>query len=174
MSETIGQKLTNYPYSRYLENKSRVTIKGNRYRLGNINHPYNSIYKSQGMSAAFEAMGLTVLENIKTTIDNLFSEVKEGEVYVMTNPSFGGWLKIGMAINSKDRVNQFQTGSPHRNYKLVKSYKVSDKREAELEIHNLLEEKFRRKGEWFKCSYEEVETLLENHFKVRSAQLELF
>ena len=33
----------------YLENKARVTINGQRMRLGNKKHPFNSTYRKEGM-----------------------------------------------------------------------------------------------------------------------------
>lgn len=174
MSEVIGQRLTKYPYKRYLENKSRVTLNGKRYRLGNPNHPYHNIYIKKGMDTAFEAMGLTPIEGIKTTINTIFSELKEGEVYIMHCASFPGWIKVGMAVNSVDRVKQFQTGSPYRDYQLIKSYKVEDRREAESMAHEALDTKgVGRRGEWFYMSHAIATTKLDKIFP-EAHQFELF
>jgi hypothetical protein len=169
-------KHTNYPYKRYLENKARVTLNGRRYRLGNPNHPYNSIYKRRGMEAAFTVMELipSGLEQIKLTVSNLFAEVKSGHVYVMLNPSFSGWVKVGMAVDAEDRIKQFQTGSPHRDYNLIKYYAVSDRRKAEKKAHDTLTIEGReRKGEWFYMEPASTVKELNNLFG-EGAQLELF
>jgi hypothetical protein len=99
------------------------------YKAGN--------YKSFG-DAAFES-----LENYK--------ESKEGEVYVITNPAWKGWVKIGMAVDSRDRCLSYQTSSPFRDYKLEVAVSVDDRRLIESMAHEraswVAEEE---KCEWFK------------------------
>ena len=92
-------------------------------------------YKSFG-DAAFES-----LSNYKTA--------KEGQVYIMISPSYKHWVKVGMAVDAEDRLKQFQTGSPYRDYKLVYTKDVEDRREAEKVAHKICEEFCIRKGEWF-------------------------
>ena len=43
---------------RQLENKTRLTINGKRYRVGNPNHPHYALYKKHGIDAVLEVMGL--------------------------------------------------------------------------------------------------------------------
>ena len=92
---------------------------------------------------------------------------KEGQVYIITNPNFPEWIKVGMAIDSEDRLNGYQTSSPFRDYSLFTSWSVVDRRSAESEAHSLLEKSFDRRGEWFKCTpeqaHEAVAELMENH-----------
>ena len=92
---------------------------------------------------------------------------REGQVYIITNPNFSEWIKVGMAIDSEDRLNGYQTSSPFRDYSLFTSWSVSDRRSAESEAHSLLEKSFDRRGEWFKCTpeqaHEAVAELMENH-----------
>jgi hypothetical protein len=91
---------------------------------------------------------------------------KEGQVYIITNPNFPEWIKVGMAIDSEDRLNGYQTSSPFRDYSLFTSWSVDDRRSAESEAHSLLEKSFDRRGEWFKCKPEQaqeaVAELMEN------------
>ena len=92
---------------------------------------------------------------------------KEGQVYIITNPNFPEWIKVGMAIDSEDRLNGYQTSSPFRDYSLFTSWSVSDRRSAESEAHTLLGKTYDRRGEWFKCTPEQaqddVAELMENH-----------
>jgi len=92
---------------------------------------------------------------------------KEGQVYIITNPHFPEWVKVGMAVDSEDRLNGYQTSSPFRDYSLFTSWSVSDRRSAESEAHALLAKSFDRRGEWFKCTPEQaqkdVSKLMENH-----------
>ncbi len=151
MSVETGQKHIDMPYKRYIENKSRVTLNGKRYRLGNPNHPFHSVYKNKGMEAAFKAMNLVPnkLQEIKYTVQKLFDEVRKGQVYVIRNPAFPSWCKVGMAVDAEDRLKQYQTSSPYRDYVLVAAWDVEDRRESEKQAHALLEKHYERHGEWF-------------------------
>lgn len=92
---------------------------------------------------------------------------REGQVYIITNPNFPEWIKVGMAIDSEDRLNGYQTSSPFRDYSLFTSWSVADRRTAESEAHTLLGKTYDRRGEWFKCTpeqaQEDVSKLMENH-----------
>ena len=94
----------------------------------------------------------------KTFEDAAFSSlakyeiVIEGQVYVITNPHFAEWVKVGMAIDSEDRLNGYQTSSPFRDYMLFSFVDVNDRRRAESAAHAELEKLYERKGEWFKCT----------------------
>jgi hypothetical protein len=103
-----------------------------------------------------------------------FEKIKEGEVYIIYNPSFPSWIKVGMAVDSEDRLKQYQTGSPYRDYRVHASYPVSDRRKSEAEAHELLSQNHERKGEWFVCSTVVAETILNKHFNTEGAQFELF
>ena len=125
-------------------------------------HPLHKPGKYKGfMDAAFSS-----LENYERSV--------EGEVYIIYNPSFPGWVKVGMAIDSKDRLKQYQTGSPYRNYTLVASYTVENRREAESKVHLLLEDKHSRRGEWFYCTAPVAKDILNKYFNSTGEQLELF
>ena len=74
----------------------------------------------------------------------------EGEVYVLKNPAWDNWYKIGKAIESTDRCNQYQTGSPHRDYEIVTYKKFKHRGVAEKMAHSLAEGLSReRANEWF-------------------------
>ena len=84
----------------------------------------------------------------------------------MINPAYSGWCKVGMAIDAEDRVKQFQTGSPFRDYKLFKFFETGNRRESEKQAHYILQEKIDdRRGEWFHISPEEAEKILTGYFE---------
>jgi len=92
----------------------------------------------------------------KTFNDAAFSSLvnyvlsTEGEVYVVKNPAWDNWYKIGKAIESKDRCNGYQTGSPHRDYELVTYKKFKHRGVAEKMAHSLAEGLSRKRAnEWF-------------------------
>ena len=92
----------------------------------------------------------------KTFNDAAFSSLvnyvfaTEGEVYILKNPAWKNWYKIGKAIESTDRCNGYQTGSPHRDYELVTYKKFKHRGVAEKMAHSLAEGLSRKRlNEWF-------------------------
>jgi len=76
--------------------------------------------------------------------------IHEGNIYLISNPAWDGWLKIGRAMSVPDRLNAFQTGCPYRDYKIEYSLAVPDAPQAEKLFHMELKKKFRSRNEWFK------------------------
>ena len=89
--------------------------------LGNI------LYIRQVVTNRLEMLLLHLCQNYTTS--------KEGEVYVITNKAWDGWVKIGMAVDAEDRLNSYQTSSPHRDYILIHKEFFSDRRRAEAQAH---------------------------------------
>ena len=91
-----------------------------------------------------------------------YSIASEGHVYILTNPAWKGWLKVGMAIDATDRCKQYQTSSPLRDYKLQYQKVFSNRSRAEQDAHKLLVAKAdKRNGEWFKISVQNAKNILE-------------
>ena len=128
-------------YSKYLcnechnkRNKRRMWVDG---KYVSRKHPLHKPGRYKGFTdAAFSS-----LQN--------YEDSKQGQVYVIRNPAFPSWCKVGMAVDSEDRLKQYQTSSPYRDYVLVAAWDVEDRREAEKQAHTLLEKHYERKGEWF-------------------------
>jgi len=103
-----------------------------------------------------------------------YETVKSGFIYIIHNPAFPGWVKVGMAIDAEDRLKQYQTSSPYRDYEIVKSYKVANRRNAEIRAHMALTVAGRgRKGEWFYMGSNVAVAELDKLFET-GEQLELF
>ena len=66
----------------------------------------------------FEQAAFSSLEKYESSV--------EGQVYVITNPNFPDWVKVGMAIDAEDRLNGYQTSSPFRDYVLQYYYDVNN------------------------------------------------
>ena len=104
-------------------------------------HP---LYKA-GNYSSFEDAAFSSLEKYQSST--------EGQVYIITNPSFPEWVKVGMAVDAEDRLRGYQTSSHFRDYELFYSWSVHDRRAAETEAHSILKEwTAGKKNEWFKCS----------------------
>tara|TARA_R110000787_G_scaffold77936_2_gene171019 strand:+ start:129 stop:653 length:525 start_codon:yes stop_codon:yes gene_type:complete len=112
-------------------------------------HP---LYKA-GRYRGFEEAAFSSLENYKTN--------PEGEVYIIFNPAWDGWVKVGMAVDATDRLKNYQTSSPLRDYKLLYVFKTDSRRELESNVHSRLSDIFERKNEWFKCSPEIAKRFVE-------------
>jgi len=114
-------------------------------------HP---LYKP-GRYKSFEDAAFSSLRNYKHT--------KSGYVYVITNPAWKGWIKIGMAIDSNDRCNSFQTSSPFRDYVLEYRKDFKDRKLSELKAHSACRKQaIETNGEWFKLSIEQAKKIIEN------------
>ena len=104
-------------------------------------HP---LYKA-GNYSSFEDAAFSSIEKYQSST--------EGQVYIITNPCFPEWVKVGMAVDAEDRLRGYQTSSPFRDYELFYSWSVNDRRTAETEAHSILKEwTAGKKNEWFKCS----------------------
>jgi hypothetical protein len=131
------------------KNKQRMYVNGKYIPLSHPLHKPGN-YKSFG-DAAFES-----LDNYKTS--------KQGQVYILYSPAYPSWVKIGMAVDAEDRLKQFQTGSPYRDYILIKAYDTDDRRKAESEIHELLRKTHASKNEWFVISAPVAKEILDGYF----------
>lgn len=89
-------------------------------------------------------------------------QVTDGQVYVISNPAWPEWVKIGMAVDATDRLRSLNTASPFRDFSVTHAITVKDKRQTERSAHRLLsmlsEE---RHGEWFKMPAEQAIEVLE-------------
>jgi len=117
------------------KNTSRMFVNG---KYVPKSHP---LYKP-GRYKGFEEAAFSSLENFKDSL--------QGEVYVITNPAWPEWVKVGMAVDSEDRLKNYQTASPFRDYTLVYSYEVDDRRAAEAAAHVRLAKECDNINEWFR------------------------
>ena len=130
-------------------NKQRMYVNGKYIPFKHPLHKPGN-YKSFG-DAAFES-----LDNYKTA--------KQGQVYILYSPAYPSWVKIGMAVDAEDRLKQFQTGSPYRDYILIKAYDTDDRRKAESEVHELLRKTHGNKNEWFVIAAPVAKEILDGYF----------
>ena len=114
-------------------------------------HP---LYKA-GRYKSFDDAAFSSLENYESST--------EGEVYIVTNQAWKGWIKIGMAIEAEDRLKNYQTSSPLRDFKLKFKKYFDNRRVAELHAHTLCAKKAdKRKGEWFKLDIKIAKDIINN------------
>lgn len=125
-----------------LNNARRMYVNG---RYIPQSHP---LYKP-GKYKSFDEAAFASLHN--------YSNTKEGYVYVVTNPAWPEWVKIGMAIDAEDRCNGYQTSSPFRDFVLHHSVYCDDRRSLERKAHTAVEHiAEERNAEWFKIPAEDA------------------
>ena len=91
-----------------------------------------------------------------------YANTTEGYVYIINNPCWDSWVKVGMAIDAEDRCKQYQTSSPFRDYKLCYLKHFEDRKIAEQSAHKELKKiTDTYHGEWFKTSVKEAKKTIE-------------
>ena len=90
---------------------------------------------------------------------------KKGYVYAITNDAWKGWVKVGQAVKPEDRLKQYQTSSPFRDYKLNFSIFTKDKESKEKEIHKQLIKNYEFLNEWFKIDLNELQEVFNDYSK---------
>ena len=90
-----------------------------------------------------------------------YNKQKDGYVYVISNPAWKGWYKVGMPVDSQDRCGSYQTSSPHRDYRLEYSKYFLNRKVAEEIAHDVISEiSLDRNGEWFKVSVNKIRKII--------------
>jgi len=94
--------------------------------------------------------------------DRKVSQRKEGYVYVITNPAWPEWVKVGRSVLTERRFNSYQTSSPFRDFELAGDVYFEDAIQAEREVHNSLTASgVGSNGEWFKTTAANALSLIE-------------
>lgn len=85
--------------------------------------------------------------------------IKEGFVYGITNKVFPGYIKIGSATSVYERLDQYQTYCPDRDFKLECYYFSNDRYTDEFAWHTNLQSK----NEWCICDIPTVISQFEDN-----------
>lgn len=81
--------------------------------------------------------------------------MKAGYLYIITNPSHTGWVKIGITENITDRLHVYQTSDPKRQFKVEYYIFHPDCYKAEKMIVELMKPfALSRKKEWYEVNLE--------------------
>ena len=77
--------------------------------------------------------------------------MQTGYVYIITNPEFKGWVKVGITENLEKRLSVYQTCDPFRRYKLEYSVSHPHYKKAEKKIKEVMDRfALETKGEWYR------------------------
>lgn len=90
-------------------------------------------------------------------------KTNEGDLYVIINPAYQGWCKIGKAMDADDRVKGYQTGSPFRDYEVFFKKHFKNRHTIERAAHRLMAKHATQvSGEWFQIPPQRAVMLLKN------------
>tara|TARA_B100002052_G_scaffold217974_1_gene199947 strand:+ start:507 stop:1274 length:768 start_codon:yes stop_codon:yes gene_type:complete len=90
---------------------------------------------------------------------------KKGYVYVLENPAWNNWFKVGCSINIEQREDSYQTYSPFRDSKMI-YWKESEKcYSSEQKVHQELRKSidFSSKNEWHSGKLGEIKKIISKH-----------
>ena len=77
-------------------------------------------------------------------------------IYIISNPAWEGWFKIGIATNWKKRWQSYQTSCPFRDYKFVYAKSSIHWKKIEAALIN----SFPGHNEWVQADVEDIKNLL--------------
>jgi hypothetical protein len=124
------------------ENSGRMFVNG---EYVSVHHP---LYKA-GRYKTFNDAAFSSLKN--------YNQCASGHVYIVSNPAWEGWYKIGKAIDAQDRCKGYQTSSPLRDYVLEYSNTFDDRNKAERMTHDKARKlSVDNNGEWFKMPLDKI------------------
>jgi len=90
---------------------------------------------------------------------------KSGYLYIIQNPAWPNWLKIGITDNLDKRLQSYQTSSPFRDYKLLYSLNHPDYKIAEKKIKESMKPFAKaNKNEWFEVDFGIAKSRLDEQF----------
>jgi hypothetical protein len=163
MLDETGQKLINPQTGRpyyYKDNPEAVKarVKGHMRIDGKYVSKFHPLHKAGSYKsfddAAFSSLGR-------------YTTAKEGDVYVIYNPAWVGWYKVGKAVDADDRCNSYNTGSPFRDYVIKHKVRVEDRNRGEKIVHSrALKECHNHSGEWFDISLSKLIKILNSLPKI--------
>ena len=140
-------------YLKITKEHNKINNKIQMYVNGKYVSRKHPLHKA-GNYKTFEGAAFASLEG--------YANTTEGYVYIINNPCWDGWIKVGMAIDAEDRCKQYQTSSPFRDYKLCYLKHFEDRKSAEQSAHKELKKiTATYNGEWFKTSVKEAKKTIE-------------
>lgn len=92
---------------------------------------------------------LLIVSSLPDKINRMRNK-KHGEVYIINNPAWSDWYKIGKAVDSRNRLIGYQTTSPFRDFCLLYTILVYNRHRGEKIAHRIAEKLCEeRNNEWF-------------------------
>ena len=87
--------------------------------------------------------------------------IDEGFIYVIQNPAWPSWLKVGMTVDYEKRLMSYNVCDPTSSYKIIMLRHVENRRDSENKLLTIVRElSSEHRGEWIKIDVD----LLANKF----------
>lgn len=153
---------------KYEQNPRRHAIERMAERIAGSRRAYRALSKDE--RSAVREVATQMYENGQEFSVAQRAEKKDvrGFVYVIFNPAWEDYCKIGRAFDPESRLRGYQTSSPFRDYQLYGARYFDNAAQAESEMHMRLAE-HREEGEWFYIeparALVEIDKLQEQLFK---------
>lgn len=93
-------------------------------------------------------------------------ESKKKFFYIISNPAWEGYYKIGITANPSNRISNYNTGDPHRAYKFERLIEPFDVSAKEIEV-NMLDRYDWAKNEWIRAYLGDIEERLDDICKIK-------
>jgi hypothetical protein len=84
------------------------------------------------------------------------SVILDGFLYLISNPAYPEWVKIGQTTDYEKRLQNYQTSSPFADYQMVACKWVENSFESEQEFLSKIRLVFDVRGEWIKAPFTEL------------------
>lgn len=90
------------------------------------------------------------------------TSIEEGFVYLLSNPVWNGWVKIGMTTDYESRLSTYNMYDPTSSYSFIDIKWTNDRKYAEKHLKNVfLIHSDAVKGEWFKITLDNAKVLMQ-------------
>lgn len=151
-----------------------IEIKGQRlYSLAIKDDTILKLYSKENKSIAYIAKEANCCEKtirrrltkykipIKSSAHKNGHHVKEHTLYILSNPNYPGWIKLGRTTNLSKRLCTYNTSSPFRDFKI--DFNINTKSAPEIEW--FLKHKYNTSHEWYQLSVKEAKNEILNYIK---------
>jgi len=118
---------------------------------------YNNLKKQRARQLYYKKLQKDLpLENKNSLGDFPRKKSNIGYIYILTNPAYPEYVKIGKSIKLGMRLSTYNTGSPFRDYK----YNFVLETEKTSEIEEYFNSNFSSDNEWYKMSSDDAEKII--------------
>jgi hypothetical protein len=145
-----SNKLKCYAEGEYISFKHPFHIPGGRFKT-----------KAEWYAKVKEVTGFDVSPLLKD-VPPEEPKTTKGFVYVIYNLAWDGWYKVGKADDIEKRLRGYQTGDPHRAYKVCYEMAFDNCYAAEQTILDTLQndDKVIKKNEWVVTSLDRIRNII--------------
>ncbi len=120
---------------------------------------YNNLKKQRAKQLYYKKLQKDLpLENKNSLGDFPRKKSNIGYIYILTNPAYPEYVKIGKSIKLGMRLSTYNTGTPFKNYK----YNFVLETEKTSEIEKYFNCNFPSINEWYKMSPDKAEKIILN------------